>query len=77
MEKLKKNKLKRTNGIAFDVSFNSRRGEIVKKEHNQEKAITLIALVISVIVLLILARHLDLNVKSARTAYFHVQERQK
>lgn len=57
MEKLKKNKSKSTKGITLDVSSNSRNGEDVKKDYNQEKGITLIALVITVIVLLILARH--------------------
>ncbi len=57
MEKLKKNKSKSTKGITLDVSSNSRNGEDVKKDYKQEKGITLIALVITVIVLLILARH--------------------
>lgn len=57
MEKLKKNKLKRTKGITLEVSSNNRKGENLKKDYKQEKAITLIALVITVIVLIILARH--------------------
>ncbi len=61
MEKINKNKLKGTKEITLDVSSNSRKGEDIKKDYNQEKAITLIALVITVIVLLILARHLNYN----------------
>lgn len=59
MEKIHKNKLKSTKGITLDVSSNSRKGENLKKEYKQEKGITLIALVITVIVLLILARHFN------------------
>ena len=48
-----------------------------KKKIFNEKGITLIALVITVIVLLILARHFDFNVKSAIIPYLLKQERQK
>ena len=58
MKNLKKNKSKRTNDIYLKVLSNNRNGEELKKYYNQEKAITLISLVITVIVLIILARHL-------------------
>ena len=44
---------------------------------NNNYGITLIALVISVIVLLILARYLDFNVKSAIIPYLLKQEKPK
>ena len=51
--------------------------EQTKKFKNTECGITLIALVISIIVLLILARHKYFHVKSATTAYFHELEKPK
>ena len=67
-----------------EIFTNNKYGEeaISNKEcesfvRNNEKAITLIALVITVIVLLILARHFDFNVKSAIIPYLLKQEKPK
>ena len=41
MEKLQKNKLKRTKGITLEISLNKAKGKDVRKDFKQEKAITL------------------------------------
>ena len=77
MEKLKKNKSKSTKGITLEVSSNNRKGENLKKDYKQEKAITLIALVITVIVLIILARHFYQYAIAVITVFWDVQQMQK
>ena len=66
MKKQTEKKLTKKLKIGNSVTIGGKR-ELIGKNNNY--GITLIALIITVIVLLILARHLDFNVKSETTTF--------